>query len=215
LPPAVANDDPLGCERPCLAAMLRFEAQAAARGSSPTPAPSARCRQSHPGRPAGSCRRFGRPARRPGSGSTAGHRDNPPLHPLADRRLSLVGRRHDEEHFVVLQTAKLRPVALGAARHFAEYLAGAGLAKLPDLGVNTLTVRRDAGIAVKGTDWVVTVRTNTLSCSARLCLTCQHHDRRHLPLGSRQENGCAGRARNDRGHSSSRRFGLRVEIAVV
>jgi len=46
------------------------------------------------------------------------------------------------------QTAKLRPVGLGAARHFAEYLAGAGLAKLPDLGINTLAVRRDAGITV-------------------------------------------------------------------
>jgi hypothetical protein len=46
------------------------------------------------------------------------------------------------------QAAKLRPVGLDAARHFAEHLAGSGRTKLPDLGVNALAVRGDAGIAV-------------------------------------------------------------------
>jgi hypothetical protein len=75
--------------------------------------------------------------------------------PIGDRRegVQQVARRSGQpvkprhHHHVAgvelgQQAAKLRPVGLRTARHFAEDLAGAGRAKLPDLGVNALAVRR-------------------------------------------------------------------------
>jgi hypothetical protein len=49
---------------------------------------------------------------------------------------------------LVEQPAKLRPVGLGSARHFAEHLARPVLPQRRDLSGNALAVRRYPGVAV-------------------------------------------------------------------
>jgi hypothetical protein len=49
---------------------------------------------------------------------------------------------------LVEQAAKLRPVGLRAARHFAEHLLSSGPGQLADLGLDALAVRRYPRVAV-------------------------------------------------------------------